>query len=183
MLGSISRFILKSLGWKIVGNFPDPNCPKNILAVVPHTSNWDFFLGILVRSAINSNTKFLAKHSLFRAPYGWIFRALGGYPVDRTKNNNLVESVKAIFDSKDEFSITIAPEGTRKKVSRLRTGFYHIARAANIPIILCRFDWGNKVVSFSEPFFPTGDQDADMEFIKNHFKGVIGKNPELSFGV
>lgn len=183
MFSLISKGILKILGWKIQGDFPREDCPKNILAVVPHTSNWDFPLGILVRSAIKSDTKFLAKHSLFRPPYGWIFRSLGGYPVDRTRNNNLVESVKNIFDSKEKFSITIAPEGTRKKVSRLRTGFYHMAKAANVPIILCQFNWEAKIVYFAEPFYPTEHQEADMEYIKSFFKGIKGKNPELSFGI
>lgn len=184
MTSKLSGFILKLLGWKITGNFPSEDCPKNILVVAPHTSNWDFPLGILVRSAIKSDTRYLAKHTLFKPPFGWIFYALGGYPVYRNKkNNNLIEEVKKIFNSNDKFSITISPEGTRKKTNRFRTGFYHMALAADVPIILCKFDWHNKHVDFSEPFFPTGNQQADIEYCTNYFKGVRGKIPENSIGV
>jgi 1-acyl-sn-glycerol-3-phosphate acyltransferase len=182
MFSALSRTLLNLLGWKIEGNFPREDVPKSILAVVPHTSNWDFPLGILVRSSIKSDTRFLGKHTLFKFPYGWIFRALGGYPVNRTINNNMVEAVAAIFKSHEKFSITIAPEGTRKKVKRLRSGFYHMAKAAEVPIVLTQFDWGNRKVVFSEPFYPSDNKEKDLAFISSYFEGIEGANPENSYG-
>ena len=92
-----------------------------------------------------------------------------------------VIAVVDIFNSKEEFKIAIAPEGTRDAVKHLKTGFYFIAKGANIPILLCRFDWGNKVISFSEPFYPTNEQEADFEYIENHFRGVLGYHHTKSF--
>lgn len=174
----ISAWILKIFGWKILGQFPAA-CKKYVIAVAPHTSNWDFPLGLLVRSARKAKVVFIAKHTLFQFPYGFLFRWLGGYPVDRRKSNNFVESVVNIFNSKDEFAIVMAPEGTRKKVEKFKSGFYHIAKNAGIPIVLCKFDWGRKEVAFDEPFYTTDDEEKDFVKIYSYFKGVKGKNPEL----
>ena len=156
--------------------------PKNIVAVVPHTSWVDFPLGILVRMYRKMPTRFLGKSSLFRFPFGAIFKWMGGYPVDRTGSANMTEAVVKIFDRHTRFDIAIAPEGTRKKVDRLRTGFYWIAKKAGASIILCKFDYQAKVVSFSSPFFPTDDPEADLDYISNFFKATIGKVPEYSYG-
>lgn len=179
-MSRISAFILKLLGWKVVGGVPK-DLKKLIVAVVPHTSNWDFPLGLLVRSTMNRDVKFIGKHTLFRPPYGFLFKWLGGYPVNRQASKNYVDSVVEILNSKEEFALCLAPEGTRKRVDRLRTGFYHMAKQANIPIVLTRFDYGNKTVTFSEPFYTTEDQDADFDYINNYFSGVRGKNPENSY--
>jgi 1-acyl-sn-glycerol-3-phosphate acyltransferase len=174
----ISNWILKCLGWKILGEFP-PKIDKYVIAVAPHTSNWDFPLGILVRTARKASVVFIGKHTLFLFPYGFIFRWLGGYPVDRTKSTNYVDSVVKIFDSKEKFAIVISPEGTRKKVMHFKTGFYYIAKKANIPLILCKFDYVAKEVVFSDPIFTTDDFEGDMEQIYAYFRGVKGKNPSL----
>lgn len=180
MLSAINRWLLKALGWKIEKEeWPFP--PKYVFIVVPHTSNWDFPLGLMVRSALGIDIKYVGKASLFRGPLGGIFRWLGGYPVDRSKHSNFVDSVVAIFNSKEKFAITIAPEGTRKKVDQLKTGFYFIAKGARVPILLCRFDWQNKRIGISKSFYPTDDMQADFDFIYNYFRGVKGKNPENSF--
>ena len=152
-----------------------------MFAVIPHTSNWDFPLGVLTRSALSLNLKWIGKDSLFKWPHGFIFRWLGGIPVDRSKNHNYVEAVVDTIKKYDDLSISIAPEGTRKKVEKLKSGFYWIAHKANVPLVFVKFDFGNKEVHFSEPFITTGDYEKDLEFIKNHFKGVKGKNPELGF--
>lgn len=180
MSKNLSRFILKLIGWEV--NFDVQPIPdKYILAVVPHTSSWDFFLGLFTRGVMGTDTKYIGKKSLFRWPFGPIFRSLGGYPVDRSKNNNFVDSVVDIFNSKEKFSIALAPEGTRKKVDKLKTGFYYIAKGANIPIILVRFDYQNREVTFSDPFLPTDDMEADFKFIDDHFRGTHGKIPENSY--
>lgn len=181
MLKTLSQFILNKIwGWKIIGTIPD-DLKKSILIVIPHTSNWDFPLGILVRTVIEKDIKFLAKSSLFKPLYGWLFKALGGYPVDRSKNNNMVDAVVDIFNNKEAFSIQIAPEGTRSKVDHLKTGFYYISLKAKVPLILTKFDYEHKQVVFSSPFYPTGNKEADFEFIYDYFRGVKGKHPEKSF--
>ncbi len=177
MLRLISKFILKLWGWKIKGN-PPYGVKKFVMAAFPHTSNWDFPLGILVRKAIDIDIKYIGKSSLFKWPYGWLFRWLGGYPVDRSRRTNFVDAVTDIFNSKESFKIVLAPEGTRRKVDKLKSGFYYIAVQAKVPIVLVKFDWGEKVVDFSEPFFPSGDKEKDFEFIRQAIKDVKGKTPE-----
>ncbi len=179
MLKQLSSWLLHLLGWRIEG-FNPKQLDKYIIIAIPHTSNWDFPLGLLVRNAWELNeVKFLAKDSLFKPPFGWLFRWLGGYPVDRSKRNKYVDTVADIFDQHERFAITIAPEGTRSKVDRLRTGFYYIARKAQVPIIMIKFDFGKKKVTFSPPFYPTNDKAADFAHIRAFYKGVQGKNPEL----
>ncbi len=174
----LSAFLLKIWGWKIIG--PDPTIhPKSIFAVAPHTSTKDFPLGILVRSAMGLKIKFIAKASLFKPPFGFIFRWLGGIPVDRSKRTNLVDAIVDIYNNHEKLSISIAPEGTRKKVDRLKTGFYYIAKGAKIPIILTRFDAKHKTVEFSKPFYTSDDKSKDLQTVWEYFQGVKGFNPEL----
>ncbi len=180
MYNALCRFLLKLFGWKIVGPYPE-NEKKFIIAVVPHTSSWDFPLGIIVRGALKKDIKFLGKSSLFKPPFGWFFRALGGYPVDRSKSSNLVDAVVDIFNSKERFVVAIAPEGTRKKVERLKTGFYYIALGAKIPILPVAFDFEHKTVWIKDLFYPEGDKEKDFEHIHQVFAGVKGKKPEKSF--
>ncbi len=180
MFRQISKWLLKIWGFKLTGkisSFP----PKVMFAVIPHTSNWDFPLGVLTRSVLGLNLKFIGKDSLFKWPHGFLFRWLGGIPVDRSKNNNYVDAVVDTINKYQNLSIAIAPEGTRKKVDKLKSGFYWIAHKANIPLILVKFDFGNKEVNFSEPFYTSGDYEKDLLFFNNHFKGVKGKNPSLGY--
>ena len=180
MLRLISKLILKLWGWKIEGPLPT-DVKKFVMAAFPHTSNWDFPLGILVRKVIGIDIKYIGKSSLFKWPYGFIFRWLGGYPVDRSRRTNFVDAVTDIFDSKESFKIVLAPEGTRRKVDQLKSGFYYIAVQAKVPIVLVKFDWSKKIVSFSEPFSPTGDIEKDYEFIRQQIKDVKGKIPEFGW--
>ena len=173
-----SFILFRVMGWKIVGELPSQP-KKYIVIVAPHTSNWDFLIGVLVRGIAEVKVKFLGKKALFRAPYGWVFRVLGGYPVDRTKKTKLVDQVVDIFNSKEEFRITITPEGTRKKVKEWKSGFYYIALMAKVPIIRSVFDWGKKEVRFVPPFFPTGNYEKDIVEIKSVYLGVRGKQGEL----
>ncbi len=178
----LSKWILTRLGWKIEGQYPDvERVPKAVVIVIPHTSNWDFPLGLLVRSAIGADIKFVAKSSLFRPPFGWLFRWLGGYPVERSRRTNYVQSMVEVFNREPQLHVVIAPEGTRSKVDRLRTGFYYIAKGAGIPIIMCRFDWGTKTVAFREPFHPTNDVESDFQTIEAFFRGAKGKIPEQGY--
>ncbi|MFN7117891.1 MAG: lysophospholipid acyltransferase family protein [Saprospiraceae bacterium] len=182
MFSAISKWILRVWGFKIEGRYPS-EIPKMVLIEFPHTSNWDFPLGLLVRSALKLDIKYVGKASLFRFPFGGLFRWLGGYPVDRSKSTNFVDAVVDIFNEKEQFAIILTPEGTRTKVDKLKTGFYYIALGAKVPILMVKFDWSKKIVGFSEPFYPTGEYDADIIKILDYYKGVKGYNPELGYNV
>lgn len=165
-------------GWKTIGRYPS-EIKKGVLLIAPHTSNWDLLTAVAFRSKERIKAKYLGKKELFRFPFGFIFRWLGGYPVDRGKAGNLVEATVDIFNSKDQFIIGIAPEGTRKKVKKLKTGFYHIAKKASVPILMVAFDYEKKAVIYAEPLYPTDNQKADFKVIHDFYKDVKGKNPEL----
>ena len=178
MIRWLSKFIFKLFGWKVTGTSPN-EVPKSIYVTAPHTSWWDFPIGLLTRGSWNLKVNFVGKKNLFKWPHGFIFRKLGGHPVDRSKNTNLVDEIVNLFNTNERFSIMIAPEGTRKKVSKLKTGFYHIARKANVPIILVTINAKEKQVHFSKPRLLTEDMDAEMKNVWNYFKGVQGVNPDL----
>ncbi len=181
MFNAISKWLLKLWGWKIEGEYPH-HLPKFVLIVMPHTSNWDFPVGLLVRGALKADIKYVGKASLFRPPLGWLFRKLGGYPVDRSKSNNYVDAVVDIYNREERFVVTITPEGKRRRTDRLRSGFYYIALGANVPIVPVKFDWGEMVVGIGAPFYPTGDYDKEIEDILAFFKGAKGYNPEWGWG-
>ncbi len=166
--------------WKIVGDFPF-HINKCVFIVVPHTSNLDFFLGLLIRKLWNEQINWIGKKSLFKAPYGWLFRWWGGAPIDRTKNNDTVSATAALFKERKIFRLALAPEGTRKKVTAWKTGFYFIAKAAKVPIVLVAFDFGNKQVKLSKPLYTTNNRIADFNSYKAFYKNVKGKIPENSF--
>ncbi len=177
---AIAKFIyFKLMGWKLIGSFPDLN--KCIVAVVPHTSWVDFFLGLLVRRIWQEDISFLAKKSLFKPPFGWYIRWMGAKPIVRNANSDLTTSIAAIFKHREVFKLALSPEGTRKKVSQLKTGFYYIAKKANIPIVLVTFDYGHKQVKVSSPYFVTENMEEDFNTYKSFYKGAIGKVPENSF--
>lgn len=168
------------MGWKIVGG-DHAKVQKCILMVIPHTSAHDFYLGIFTRGITGLDMHFMAKKELFRFPLGYYFKYMGGEPLDRAGGLNKVDAIAAIFKKKKEFRLAIAPEGTRKRVTELKTGFYYIALKAGVPIVPIAFDFGKKEVNIGEPFLPTGDIDADMPLLKKHFVGVVGKVAENSF--
>ena len=177
---SICRFILKILNWKVSGYEPLYDLKKFVVIVAPHTSNWDFVVGIIVRTAFKlEKIKYLGKSSLFRPPFGWIFRALGGYPVYRERSHNLVESYVKIFDEHDAFAIVISPEGTRHKVKQFKTGYYYIAKGAHIPIIPVKFNFADKHIEFCPAYYCTQNTAEDLATIENMFRGVKGKNPQF----
>lgn len=172
------KFIfLKLMGWKIVG-IENAEVKKCILMVMPHTSNHDFYLGIFTRGISGLEMNWVGKKELFRFPFGYYFRSAGGEPLDRTGGLNKVDSIASIFARKEVFRLAVAPEGTRKGVKEIKTGFYYIALKANVPIVPVTFDWGKKEVNLGKPFFPTGDYESDMQILKKHYEGVIGKIPE-----
>jgi len=175
----LSKFIFtKILGWKLVGSFPK-NIKKYVLIGAPHTSNIDFIIGVLVRYMTKEKLNFIGKSSLFKGAFGFVFKILGGVPVDRSKNNNLVDAVINMFNAKDEFRLAMSPEGTRKKVEKWKTGFYYIAKGAKVPVVLFTFDFGKKQVAVSSPYYLTDNKEKDFAFFYNYFKDVKGKYPHL----
>ena len=179
----LAKFIyFKLLGWSIVGNtnFSQDTIKKAIIIAVPHTSWHDFYIGVLLRAVIQVKTNFVGKKELFVFPIGWMFRLLGGAPVDRFTKENKVEAIAQLFDEHEEFRLTLAPEGTRKKVEKWRTGFYYIAKSAKVPIIMFTLDFQNKQNKISEPFYPTDDVEADFKFMHQFYEGVKGKIEKYS---
>jgi 1-acyl-sn-glycerol-3-phosphate acyltransferase len=164
----IFKVVFWALGWKVIGDVPR-NVKKYIIIAAPHTSNWDFIIGVTVRSIMGFDSKFLGKKSLFRKPFGGLFRWLGGYPVDRSQRRNLVDQVVEIFNNHEEFVIAIAPEGTRKNVGEWKTGFYHIAHGAKVPIVRSKIDMKRRNVEFFDPFWTTGNIEVDLPKIKEVF--------------
>lgn len=178
MLSWLSKLILQLWGWKVTGHYPH-ELKKVVIAVAPHTSNWDFPVGVLVNSAYQCHANYVGKHTIFRWPFGIFFRWLGGIPVDRSKSHNFVSATAEAFQREPRFHLVMAPEGTRKKVDKFKTGFYHIARLAGVPICLCIFNWTTKEVHFDpRHFHPTDNEEADIAYIWNYFKGIPGANPE-----
>ncbi|TVZ51326.1 1-acyl-sn-glycerol-3-phosphate acyltransferase [Dokdonia sp. Hel_I_53] len=178
----IAKWIYKDiLGWKINGDFSQDTVKKAVIAAVPHTSWHDFYVGILLRTVLGVKIGFIGKKELFKWPLGPILRMMGGASLDRTPGQDKVKAIAKVFDNKDEFRITIAPEGTRKKVDTLKTGFYYIALTAGVPIIMVAFDFGKKEHRISKPLYPSGNIQADMKIINSFFKGAVGKVPEYSY--
>jgi 1-acyl-sn-glycerol-3-phosphate acyltransferase len=179
----IYKFIFfRLMGWKIVGEI-DKKLEKCIFIVIPHTSWVDFFIGLFTRGIIGVEMNWLGKKELFGFPLGWYFRYMGGAPLDRKGGLNMVDSIAQVFEKRKIFRLGLSPEGTRKKVTELKTGFYYIAQKANVPIIPVAFNYGKKEVNFGKPFNITGDIDADLKVLLLHFKGVRGKIPENSYVV
>lgn len=174
---AIYKFIFYLTGWKVVGSVPK-SLKQYVMIVAPHTSNWDFFVGLAARSILEIDTKYIAKKELFRFPFGWIFRSLGGFPVDRSKNNNFVDAVADLFKTHPDFSICITPEGTRTYVKEWKTGFYYIAQKAGIPVVMVGFNYAKKEVEVRPPFFLSGNIDKDIESIKSYYRQIPGKNPD-----
>ena len=175
----LSKFILfKILGWKLIGDFPR-EINKYVVIAAPHTSWIDFPIAILSRMASGIMINFIGKNSLFNGPFGFFFRGLGGTPVDRSKSNNLVDAIVQIFNSKEEFRLGLSPEGTRKKVDKWKTGFYYIAKGANVPIVMATLDFEHKCIKISEPYYTTDNKEKDFNVFYSFYKNVKGKNPEL----
>lgn len=163
------------LGWKTSGT--KPSYRKYILVVAPHTSNWDFLVGVGARASIDFYPRYLGKKELFIWPFGALFRKLGGYPVERDKATNFVQSVVSIFEENDDFILTITPEGTRSYNEHWKTGFYYIAKEANIPIIPVGFDYPSKTVVLGEAVFATEPVDDVVKALKKWFSQFTGKIP------
>jgi 1-acyl-sn-glycerol-3-phosphate acyltransferase len=174
----LAKFIFWVIGWKV-----DPNPPEGInkcvIAVGPHTSNWDFILGRLAFTQYGVKGKYLMKKELFWGPLGWFLKAIGGIPVDRSKKNNLTDTAVSYFEKYETLYLVFSPEGTRSYNPNWKKGFYYVAQKAQVPIYVAYIDFATKTGGFHSIFWPTGDADADIQKIKNILKQYKGKYPEL----
>tara|TARA_R110002049_G_scaffold135981_2_gene295603 strand:+ start:2153 stop:2653 length:501 start_codon:yes stop_codon:yes gene_type:complete len=163
------------MGWKLDGFFP--KIDKCVVIIAPHTSNLDFLLGLLIRKVLNEEFNFIGKKALFKWPYGWYFRWQGGMPIDRTKSSNFVSACAALIKSTPKIHLTLAPEGTRSKVTKWKTGFYYIAKEAEVPIVMVAFDYGKKAIKISEVYYTTADKEEDFKVYAAFYKDIKGKVP------
>lgn len=173
---ALGRLVIGIFGWKIIGKYPETN--RLVVAVAPHTSNWDFVIGLSCKFAMGFKTHWLGKHSIFIWPFNGLLRSLGGIPVVRHAASNMVEQVAARFEGDEAFVLTVAPEGTRKQVSKLKTGFLRIAIAAKVPVFMIAFDYEHKHLILGELYLPTGDLETDEQYIREYFMQYQGKYPE-----
>jgi 1-acyl-sn-glycerol-3-phosphate acyltransferase len=169
---------LKVMGWRTEGEAP--SIPKFIVVGAHHTSNWDFPFAIAFAFAYDRKISWMGKHSLFRWPFGPLFRWLGGIPIDRSRAHGVVAQTIRAFQQNERLIIVIAPEGTRKKVRAWKPGFYHIAWGAQVPILLGYLDYRRKAGHIGTPFMPTGDIEADMQRVRTFFADVTPKHPEFA---
>ena len=172
----IAAAVLRLIGWRLA--YAPPPGPKAVVVVYPHTSNWDFPIGVIGRAALDLPLRYVAKHTLFRWPFGMLFRGLGGIAVDRRVSTGLVEQLRARFDAHDTFYLAITPEGTRSRTEYWKSGFYQIARAARVPVGLRFIDYGGRRVGIDTWLELSGDADADMARIAAFYADKRGFHPE-----
>lgn len=181
MLDYFFIFFFKIFGWKLRGGIPR-ELKKTICIVSPHAKTIDFLIGLGARAMLQKRDSitinFLGKAELFKGSFGWLFEGLGGIPVDRFNNNDMVQSVVDLINSKETIHIALAPEGTRKQVSSLRTGFYYMARNAHLPLIMIAFDYENREVFFNKPFYLSGDISGDLVKIAQFYNSFGGVKKE-----
>ncbi|MCE9603002.1 MAG: lysophospholipid acyltransferase family protein [Gemmatimonadetes bacterium] len=169
--------LMRLTGWRFTGaDFPDRR--KFVLIVAPHTSNWDFPVGIMAMYALGIRGTFLGKDTLFKFPLGILMRFLGGFPVDRTSRSDVVTQTTELVERSDRIIIVLSPEGTRKYAPRWRSGFYWIAQKTGMPILPVAFDFSERAIRVFPLFEPTGDQDADVAALRRHFRPEMGRYPE-----
>jgi 1-acyl-sn-glycerol-3-phosphate acyltransferase len=178
MMRALSRMGLALMGWRTEGMTPQElqAYPKYVLIAAPHTSNWDFPITLMVCFILRLRVYWMAKESLFAWPLGPLSRWLGGIAINRSVSSNVVQNTIAAFESRAQLTVMVAPEGTRDKVTHWKTGFYHIAHGAGVPIALAYLDFRKKTGGIGRMFTTTGDIDADMIEIERFYSGITGKN-------
>jgi len=175
LLAVSARGLLRWRGWQISGHFPD--LPKFVLIGAPHTSNWDFPLTLGICFALRAKIYWMGKDSLFRGPLGPVMRWLGGIPVTRSRSTSLVQQMVEVYQRHDELVVAIAPEGTRGHVTEWKTGFYHIAYGAGVPVVLGFLDYRRKTGGIGPVFYPSGDLERDLAEIRAFYDGIVGRYP------
>ena len=175
----IGRAVLKSMGWKVAGSIP--NEKRILIVAAPHTSNWDFVIGMGALLGLNAKIRWIGKHTLFKPGISWFFRWLGGIPVNRKNPASLIEDVSNMIKKDRGLMIGVAPEGTRKKINRWKTGFLRIAKTTQSKILFISIDAPSKTIKIASTLFtPTEDKENDLEFVKSYFRNFKWINPDQS---
>ncbi len=170
------KSFLRLRGWSTEGDKPTEN--RFVLIAAPHTSNWDLLYLLAFASAYSLRISFMAKHTLFRPPTGWLLSALGGIPVKRNRNQNMVDQMADVFESSENLILVVPAEGTRSYSPYWKSGFYRIAEKAGVPIIPSFLDYKRKAGGFGPPLHPSGDLRGDMDVLRKFYNGRAGKYPE-----
>ncbi len=176
MLKLFADSVLKIIGWQVKDNLPD--IKKFVLIGAPHTSNWDLGIALLSFWSIQKKISWIAKKQIFIGPFHYLFKSLGGIPVDRSKPNGFIQQISREFEHHEEMILGIAAEGTRSKTKYWKTGFYYIAKSANIPICFAYVDYPSRTIGYEQGFIPGTDINKDFEQIKWFFQDKRGKHPE-----
>ena len=176
LAAALGRLGMGLSGWRFEGEMPDVR--KMVLIVAPHTSNWDFPVGLQAKLALRLGGTFIGKHTLFRWPLGIFMRRLGGIPVDRKATSGFVGEVAAALRQADRMTVVLAPEGTRRRVEHWKSGFYRIALDAGVPILPVAFDYSRRVIAFAPLFNPTGDYEKDLVELRAFYRPEMGLRPE-----
>ena len=172
----LARLFLKITRFEVVGEQPAER--RYVLIGAPHTSNWDLAYFLAVVTVLGLEVSWMGKHTLFRPPMGWLMRRLGGIEVDRRQQGDVVARMVALFEGSEPFVLVMAAEGTRKHVTHWKSGFYHIARAADVPIVLGFVDFTRRRGGLGPAIRLTGDIGRDMDRIRAFYAGMTGRNPK-----
>lgn len=171
----LARWLLHLAGWQLKGARPEHD--RYVLIAAPHTSNWDFPLMLAFAAAFDIKVTWMAKHGLFFPPMGWIMRAMGGMPIIRHEKRNVVDSMVEAFRTAENLVLVVPTEGTRERTEYWKSGFYHIARQASVPIVPSFLDFGRKCGGFGPALKTTNDVSADMQYFRDFYAGMTGKFP------
>lgn len=175
---ALGRLVLRLLGWNVRGS--PPPLRKMVLIIAHHTSAWDLVVGLAAKLALRLDARYLVKHTLFRWPLGPILRHTGAIPVDRGSRHGVVEQMVREFESRSHLLLALSPEGTRRRVEEWKSGFYHIADGAGVPIVPVGLDFGSRQVRIGPALEPTGDEAADVAELRIFFADVEARHPQLA---
>lgn len=171
------KFIVWLLGWKIEGEKPS-GINKMIIIEAPHTSNWDYFYGMICIYSVGIKVNVVIKKEIFFWPVGPILKAFGGIPIDRSKSSNKVEALADLFNHQEVMRLAITPEGTRSLVTQWKKGYYYVALKAGVPIMLTALNYKTKTGILGGFIYPTGNYEKDFEKIEKFYRGIEAKHPE-----
>ncbi len=171
------KLLLKLLGWKVIGERPF-NINKMIIVEAPHTSNWDYFYGMICIYSVGIKVNVVIKKELFFWPLGPVLKALGGIPIDRSTTSNKVEALASLFNQQKVMRLAITPEGTRSLSTQWKKGFYYVAMKAAVPILLAALDYKNKTGILGDIIHPSGDYEKDFKKIEAFYRGMGARHPE-----
>lgn len=174
----LAGLVLRLIGWTCL-DLPERPA-RAVVVVYPHTSNWDFPIGVLAKTALRLNVRWIGKDALFRGAMGPLMRWLGGIPVNRKQPAGFADRIARELTEGEPFLLAITPEGTRSRTAGWKSGFYRIARAADVPVVIATIDYAHKRIGLLTTVKLTGDEDADMTMIAACYRGCKGKRPELA---